>query len=509
MKHFVIMLTLVGMFTFSKAQDKLFVNMLLNYPANLPKAKAEIDKIMADPKNQGKVEGWLWKSRVYAEIYFTESLQSTYPDAGNIAFESFKKYESLEPSYKQLGEVASWRPLDLIYVTGFNQGRKFFDDASKFNNPIKEKSDLMNRTKIRLENKTTDSMNLKEVYYNANKSKDSLTEIQSKLWDSSYHYFVAAAYMGDIIAQKDLRKTGAKLDTMSVVYAGYAAQNAKKEVEATKYYAKLIDIRANGDEYKDVYTYTLVHYANIKDAENFNKYLAISKEVYPKGEWDDYEFDFLNKAYNMQQKEEQYDKQDATGTLSARKYLLFGQMFSEIMKEEKAILDSSKKAYYEKKSASAYIKAFEKDNTLGLAAFNAGVIYYNEYSILDDRYRANIKILQDLNSNRIVEKDPKKRLAADTKYKADVDAVKKINQEVDKQMSEAVDMSINWLEKSFNSLNAQETKDRTTHNCLNKSVDWLANLYQYKSQKVKGKDMKAYDVFDAKYKQYDALHSKM
>ena len=200
MKHFVIMLTLVGMFTFSKAQDKLFVNMLLNYPANLPKAKAEIDKIMADPKNQGKVEGWLWKSRVYAEIYFTESLQSTYPDAGNIAFESFKKYESLEPSYKQLGEVASWRPLDLIYVTGFNQGRKFFDDASKFNNPIKEKSDLMNRTKIRLENKTTDSMNLKEVYYNANKSKDSLTEIQSKLWDSSYHYFVAAAYMGDIIA---------------------------------------------------------------------------------------------------------------------------------------------------------------------------------------------------------------------------------------------------------------------------------------------------------------------
>lgn len=458
MKHFVMMLTLVGMFTFSKAQDKLFVNMLLNYPGNLPKAKAEIDKIMADPKNQGKVEGWLWKTRVYAEIYFTESLQSTYPDAGNIAFESFKKYEALEPSYKQLGEAASWRPLDLIYVTGFNQGRKFFD---------------------------------------------------AKQWDSSYHYFVAAAYMGDIIAKKDLRKTGATLDTLSVVYTGYAAQNAKKEEEATKYYAKLIDIRVNGDEYKDIYTFTLVHYANTKDAENFNKYLAISKEVYPNGDWDDYEFDFLNKAYNMQQKEEQFDKQDATGTLSARKYLLFGQMFSEITKEEKAALDSSKKAHYEKKSAAAYIKAFEKDNTLGLAAFNAGIIYYNEYGVLDDRYRANIRILQDLNSNKPVEKDPKKKLAADAKYKADVDAVKKVNQEIDKQMLEAVDLSINWLEKSFTSLNAQTTKDRTTHNCLNKSVDWLANLYQFKSQKVKGKDLKAYDAYDAKYKQYDALHGKM
>ncbi len=458
MKHFVMMLTLVGMFTFSKAQDKLFMSMILNYPGNLPKAKAEIDKIMADPKNQSKAEGWLWKSRVYAEIYFTESLQSTYPDAGNIAFESFKKYEALEPSYKQLGEAASWRPLDLIYVTGFNQGRKFFD---------------------------------------------------AKQWDSSYHYFEAAAYMGDIIAKKDLRKTGAKLDTLSVVYTGYAAQNAKKEEEATKYYAKLIDIRVNGDEYKDIYTFTLVHYANTKDAENFNKYLAISKEVYPNGEWDDYEFDFLNKAYNMQQKEEQYDKQDATGTLSARKYLLFGQMFSELTKEEKAALDSSKKAHYEKKSAAAYIKAFEKDNTLGLAAFNAGIIYYNEYSVLDDRYRANIRILQDLNSNKPVEKDPKKKLAADAKYKADVDAVKKVNQEIDKQILEAVDLSINWLEKSFTSLNAQATKDRTTHNCLNKSVDWLANLYQFKSQKVKGKDLKAYDAYDKKYKEYDALHGKM
>ncbi len=458
MKHFVMMLTLVGMFTFSKAQDKLFMSMILNYPGNLPKAKAEIDKIMADPKNQSKAEGWLWKSRVYAEIYFTESLQSTYPDAGNIAFESFKKYEALEPSYKQLGEAASWRPLDLIYVTGFNQGRKFFD---------------------------------------------------AKQWDSSYHYFEAAAYMGDIIAKKDLRKTGATLDTLSVVYTGYAAQNAKREEDAVKYYNKLINIRVNGEDYKDVYTYTLVHYANKKDAENFNKYLEISKEVYPKGEWDDYEFDFLNKAYNMQQKEEQYDKQDATGTLSARKYLLFGQMFSELTKEEKAALDSSKKAHYEKKSAAAYIKAFEKDNTLGLAAFNVGVIYYNEYSVLDDRYRANIRILQDLNSNKPVEKDPKKKLAADAKYKADVDAVKKVNQEIDKQILEAVDLSINWLEKSFTSLNAQTTKDRTTHNCLNKSVDWLANLYQFKSQKVKGKDLKAYDAYDKKYKEYDALHGKM
>lgn len=458
MKKIGIILALVICTITSQAQDKQFVSLLLNYPNNLQKAKEDIDKIMNDAKNQNKAEGWLWKTRVYAEIYFNETMRSSYPQAGNIAFESFKKYESLEPSYKMLEEAASWRPLDLIYVTGFNLGRKFFEE---------------------------------------------------KQWDSSFHYFTAAAYMGSIIVKKDLRKNGAILDTLSVVYCGYAAQNAKKEEEAVKYYDKLINIRVNTEEYKDVYTYVLIHYANLKDAENFNKYLSISKETYPKAEWDDFEFDFLSKAYNAQQREEYYDKQDATGTLSARKYLLFGQMFTEILKDEKSSIDSAKNAHYNKKSASAFMKAFDKDNTLGIAAFNVGVIYYNEYGMYDDAYRANIKKLQELNINKPIEKDPKKKLAADAKFKADVDAIKKINQEVETQTLATVDIAINWLEKSYQSLNALVKKDKVVHSCLNITVDRLADLYQYKREKVKGKDMKLYDAYDAKYKQYDELHGKL
>jgi hypothetical protein len=39
-------------------------------------------------------------------------------------------------------------------------------------------------------------------------------------------------------------------------------------------------------------------------------------------------------------------------------------------------------------------------------------------------------------------------------------------------------------------------------------VQWLSNSYMWKREKVKGKDVKAYDAFDAKYKEYDVLYDK-
>lgn len=360
----------------------------------------------------------------------------------------------MEPTYKLMAEsTVNWRPLDVLYLTGFNTGRKYFEE---------------------------------------------------KKWDSSYVYFTTAAYMGDVIVKHDLKKNGAKIDTLTIVYAGYAAQNAKKEEEAVKYYQRIADLRIGGEDYKDSYSYILMHYANTKDEVNFKKYLNISKEVYPTGAWDDYEFDFLNKSFSLAQKVEYYDKEDAAGNLSARKYMLYGQMFSDV-RDEKASLDSAKLVFYQKKAADAFMKAYKKDNTLGIAAFNVGVIYYNEFGIYDDRYRGNIRQLQEINSNRSVEKDPKKKAIADAKAKEKIDGIKKANADIDKPMWEAGDIVIEWLEKSYLALKDVKPKDNTTKTCLNRAVGYLANIYTYKKEKIKGKDPKAYDTYDAKYKFYDAL----
>jgi hypothetical protein len=134
------------------------------------------------------------------------------------------------------------------------------------------------------------------------------------------------------------------------------------------------------------------------------------------------------------------------------------------------------------------------------------VIHYNYFNDADDKYAANIRELQQLNANKPVEKDPKKKAAADAKFKEQTDAVKKRNIEVDKIAQDNIDIAIDWLNKTFVNLKDKSPRTNVEKGVLNKSVDFLANLYSYKMNKVRGKDPKAFDAFEAKYKEFDALH---
>ena len=50
--------------------------------------------------------------------------------------------------------------------------------------------------------------------------------------------------------------------------------------------------------------------------------------------------------------------------------------------------------------------------------------------------------------------------------------------------------------------------NRTEKVVFERSLDFLANLYEYKRDKVRGKDMKLFDAYDAKYKEYESMHKK-
>ena len=54
----------------------------------------------------------------------------------------------------------------------------------------------------------------------------------------------------------------------------------------------------------------------------------------------------------------------------------------------------------------------------------------------------------------------------------------------------------------------KEKLERVEKNVAGRSVDFLATLYQYKRDKVRGKDQKAYDALDAKFNEFDKLHDK-
>ena len=233
--------------------------------------------------------------------------------------------------------------------------------------------------------------------------------------------------------------------------------------------------------------------------------MALGKEVYPKENWEDFEIEYIDQNYDLAGKTALYDEMDAAGTLTETKYLQFGDVFVSVRNNDG--VDSVTIDKYNRKAIDAFKKAYGKNNNNAIAAFNVGVTYYNFFNLEDDKYAANIKKLQEINANKPVVKDPKKKAAADAEHKAKVDAIKNENAAIEKVSMENVDIAAEWLTKSYLILKDKTPRSNTEKSVINKSVDFIANIYYYKMGRVRGKDAKLFDQYEAKYKEFDALHS--
>ena len=426
-------------------------------PGNEENAKTEIDKIFADPKAQAKAVTWLWRAKVYSLIFKNEKTRAKYPNVEVTASEAFFKYMEMDPS------------LDIIKKNGF-QDITF---------------DLY-----------TPSFGLGVKAY------------QAKKWDSSAYYFKIAVTFSDIFYKYKWAASTASMDTTSILYTGISYQSAQKIDSAYKYFSRLADSAVGGKDFETLYRFVMSVNTSRKNENELKRYIAIAQKLYPDESWEDYDIDYINKNYSLADKTALYDKEDAAGTLTETKYLQFGDGFAHLSEEDKKTLDSTKIEGYQRKAADAFKKAYGKNAQNAIAAFNVGIIYYNEFGLYDDRTRANIRALQEINTKKADEKDPKKKAALELKYKSAVDSLKKANADMEKITMETIDISSEWMEKAFTVLKDKATKTNSEKNVLNKCVDFLANLYQYKRDKLKIKDPKAYDIYDAKYKQFDALHDK-
>lgn len=434
-----------------KAQDykKVQANVLLN---KMEDAKRDIDKIEADPKGQNKPETWYWKSKIYAAINKNETARQNYPTIFSDAEKAIKKYIELDPTFALVKEKGAEGFFDL-YSYSFNVGLKDF----------KEKN-----------------------------------------WSGAASDFEGAVYYSDFIFSNKWANSSAPFDTTSILYAAYSNQNAKQLDNATKYYKRLAESKCIGEGYQDIYKYLVEYYMNNKDKVSFDKMMAIGKELYPKEtSWEYFEAEYIDNNLSLTEKTEYYDKGDAAGTITENQYLQFGDIFVNVRHKE---TDSSKFDFYTKKGIEAFKKAYTLNPQNALASYNVAVIYYNYFNESDDKYVANVKLMQKINADRPFEKDPKKKLAIDAKIKAQVDEIKKSNLLVEKETFENIDYAIDWLTKSYNLLKEKSNRTKTEKSVINKAVDFLANLYNYKMNKVRGKDVKAYDALEVKYKEFDALH---
>lgn len=431
-------------------------------------AKTEVDKLANDPKAKDKPEFYYYQARVYAAIFKDAALRAKYPKANEVAAAALEKYASLDAGFAKIKELGGVDPYFDMYGAYFQLGVNVFNEKS---------------------------------------------------WLNAAESFVKAINYIDIIIQnKWAASPTLTMDTTALLYAGYAYQNANQMDDAAKYYGRLADNKVNEAIYLDLYRFLLQHYTKSNNEASFFKYLGLSKEIYPKEQWDDYEVDFIDTNYDLAKKTSLYDTEDAAGKLSEQKYLQFGDLFINVKNKEKD-LDSATQVKYTLKAAEAFKKAYQFNNANAAAIFNVGVIYYNIFGEFDDKVSANIRALRSISTANEEEFAAKKAAAKTPQAKAAVNKaaadklaaaqapLKQLNAAMDVEVQKNIDLSIDALEKSYLSLKDKSEKTKRDNNLLNNCVRYLTNLYEIKRNKFRGKDPQMYDMYEAKYKEFDALQN--
>ena len=392
-------------------------------PNKLEDAKVEVDKLVVDAKGKDNAEVWLLKSQVYGMMAANSTLKTKYTTASAEALTALKRYLELEPQATKIAEQG-FLGLNDIYKSFFDEGVK------NYNN---------------------------------------------KTWEEAYNNFSKLIEVGDIMITK--KWTNTVFDTTAYLFAGIAAQNFNKEAEATKYYTQIADRKIKGQDYEHIYVFLPNYYSTLKQDDNFKKYIAISKEVYPEKKfWTDIEFEHNTGTAGLEDVAKQYDAANTSNSLSARQYFDYGNFFVSDKKVKEA--PEAEKLKFLQKSVEAFIKSAELDSTNTLAFYNAGVTTFSLWEDAADKASQIKGITADIKT---------KRAAAD------------------KIADAAADKSIIWLEKAYLKIDAKATKDKIEVNSQKSAAKFLSNLLIYKRDKAKGNDA-AYDRFDKKFKFYDTKY---
>ena len=399
-------------------------------------AKNEIDKLSNDNKAKDKPETYLWKAAIYGQLYSDSTLAAKYPDAAQQSMDAFSIYQQKDPTLKLMKEGNTGSAVNGIawlYSTSFNNGKKYFT--------------------------------------------------QSK-WPEAFQEFSRATQLSEFINKNGFNSNKSLIDTFTTLYTGYAAQNMNKPDSAVLYYEKLADLKTGGPDLQPMYQYLLDDLSKMNKPDQFTKYLAIAKELYPDkaSTWSQLEMGNMSQNASLDQIMTKY-QQDSANNLTEDQLINYAETFAN--PQQLQTLDSAKQVQYKLTAARIYERAFAQNPNQGIYAYNAGLLNYNIFNNLEDQ-RYNLR--------------------------GESAALKAQRADIVKQQQVYADTAIEWLEKGYNVMKAKTDRDKIESNSLNHSVDYLANLYMWKRDQTKGSSSatatKDYDKYDAKFQQFDAEHDK-
>lgn len=394
----------------------------------LEEALKELQKLEADKKGSTNPSTTMWKAYVYGEILLDSNLRSKYPDAESIVLASLDELKTKDPSGALMKEKGL-RPLQIVYAENFNAGRAFFT---------------------------------------------------AKDWKAAFAKFKVAEKLGDYVSKNGFTNTKQNIDTLSVIYAGYSAQNAQLRDEAAYYYEKAIAENLNTEEYTDVYRYVVDYYSKKGDQANFQKILNLARKAYPgqSALWNEYEMESKTAGASLTDLVAQY--RQGVETMSVDQILYYADLFGNPDKDKLAKLDSAQRMEIRKAAIEAFGKSYNQQKN-ALYAYNAGVLNYQTFNDLQDRFY---------------------------EYKGETPALKAKRAAVETEMLAVANESIKWLEMAYADLKIKTDRNRNENTSLGNSVKDLTVLFGWKRDRARGKDLKAYDAAEAKYKIYDAEYGK-
>jgi tetratricopeptide (TPR) repeat protein len=230
-----------------KAKDLLKTN-------KIAEAKAEIDKVLADAKNEKNAEAYYTKAKILNAIAADKTLSAATPDAGAQAFEAIKKYVSLDEKQLLL-TLENYKPMMEIYTGFYKTGAAFYNDSKHA-----------------------------EAYQN----------------------FKQCLAVGEYMAQK--KWTNVTMDTNVILYAGITSERSDKKDEAAGYYAKLANAKVADKGMVEIYKWLAAYFSEKKDDESAMKYLQLGKEIFPKDSaWENLELILITKKGDKKLLFEKYE----------------------------------------------------------------------------------------------------------------------------------------------------------------------------------------------------------
>ena len=98
-------------------------------------------------------------------------------------------------------------------------------------------------------------------------------------WSAALGKLKKAVEYSDLMIEHKLLT--APLDTNVLILAGITAENSGMKNDAMKYYGRLADHKIGGEGFESVYRFLVTNYFQNKDYTAFEKYKALSEEVFP------------------------------------------------------------------------------------------------------------------------------------------------------------------------------------------------------------------------------------